>query len=79
MNHLESSFTGKNAFWRYVIMLLAVFAASNIIGAIPLIISIAKNPSAAEQLSANPNDLSVLGLDPNLGLIYMLIDRKSVV
>jgi membrane protease YdiL (CAAX protease family) len=73
MNHLESSFTGKNAFWRYLLMLVAVFAASNTIGSVPLIISMLKNPAAMDQLSANPNDLSPLGLDPNLALIYMLI------
>jgi uncharacterized protein len=72
MNHLESSFTGKNAFWRYFIMLLAVLAASNTIGSIPLFISIAKNPEAAAALTANPNDLSILGLDPNIYLLEML-------
>ncbi len=73
MNHLESSFTGKNAFWRYLLMLVAVIAVSNTIGSVPLIISMLKNPAAMDQLSANPNDLSPLGLDPNIALIYMLI------
>jgi len=73
MKHLESSFNGKNAFWRYFIMLIAVLAVANTIGSIPLLISMAGNPSAVGELAANPNDLSPLGLDPNLGLIYMLI------
>jgi membrane protease YdiL (CAAX protease family) len=73
MNHLESSFTGKNSFWRYLVMIVAVVVASNTIGSVPLIISMLQNPEAMPEISANPNDLSPLGLDPNLSLIYMLI------
>jgi len=73
MNHLESSFTGKNAFWRYFIMVVAVFLASNTIGSIPLIISMLAHPEAMKDISVNPNDLTPLGLDPNLLLAYMLI------
>jgi membrane protease YdiL (CAAX protease family) len=76
MNHLESTFTGKNNIWRYVVMIAAVLIASNTIGALPLIISMAiksaSNPEVFSRLSANPNDYSVLGLDPNAGLIMML-------
>jgi membrane protease YdiL (CAAX protease family) len=77
MNHLEASFTGKNAFWRYFFMLAAVLAASNTIGAIPLFIILTikagGNPEISAELSANPNDLGLLGLDPYIGLIVMLI------
>lgn len=73
MNHLESSFTGKNAFWRYFVMIVAVFAVSNTIGSIPLIVSMLRNPSAITDLAGNPSDLSPLGLDQNISLIYMLI------
>jgi len=73
MNHLESSFTGKNAFWRYFIMIIAVLAVSNTIGSIPLLISLLRNPSAMTEISGNPGDLSPLGLDPNISFIYMLI------
>jgi membrane protease YdiL (CAAX protease family) len=73
MNHLESSVTGKNAFWRYLIMLVAVLVASNTIGSVPLIVSMLNNPEAIDKLAVNPNDLSPLGLDPNLALIYMLV------
>jgi membrane protease YdiL (CAAX protease family) len=76
MNHLESSFTGKNAFWRYFIMLLVIIAATNTIGAIPLFISMAissgSNPQVFSELAANPNDLSPLNLDPNIGLLIMI-------
>jgi hypothetical protein len=77
MKHLESSFTGKNAIWRYFIMLIAVLVVSNTIGAIPLFIILGiravENPDVAAELSANPNDLSPLGLDPYFGLVVMLI------
>jgi membrane protease YdiL (CAAX protease family) len=76
MNHLEATFNGKNSLWRYVVMIFAVIVASNTIGAIPLLISMAiksvSNPEIFSQLSANPNDYSVLGLDQNILLIMML-------
>jgi hypothetical protein len=73
MNHLESSFTGKNSFWRYLIMLLAILAASNTIGSIPLFIRIIKHPEAAVLLAENPNDLTPLGFDPNTAVLVMLL------
>jgi membrane protease YdiL (CAAX protease family) len=76
MNHLESTFTGKNNIWRYVVMIAVVLIASNTIGAIPLLIAIAiksgSTPDVFSQLSANPNDYSVLGLEPNTLLIMMI-------
>jgi membrane protease YdiL (CAAX protease family) len=76
MNHLESSFTGKNNWWRYLIMMAAIFIATNTIGAIPLWISIGisafNDPGVVDKISANPNDLSVLGLDPNVYLLEMI-------
>jgi CAAX protease family protein len=76
MNHLESSFAGKNNWWRYVIMFLAIFAATNTIGAIPLLISMgisaASDPSVLEKLAANPADLSVLGINPMVYLLEMI-------
>ena len=76
MNHLESTFTGKNAFWRYILMFAVVLIVSNTIGAIPLLIAVfnksASNPAVYSQLSTNPNDLSILGVSPNIGFIMML-------
>jgi len=76
MNHLELSFIGKNSFWRYVVMFAAVLITSNTIGALPLVIAYvmkaASDPEVITEIAANPNDLSILGLDPNLGLIMML-------
>src|SRR5664280_716530 len=77
MNHLESSFSGKNALWRYLLMILAVLAASNTIGSIPIFISMgissAADPAVLKKLAADPNDLTVLGISSNTGLLMMLI------
>ena len=76
MDHLESSFTGKNSPWRYIVMFAAVLIASNTIGAIPLLIAYigkaASDPAVVSEIADNPNDLGVLGLDPNLGFFMML-------
>jgi membrane protease YdiL (CAAX protease family) len=76
MNHLESSFIGKNSAWRYFVMFAAVLIVSNTIGALPLLIAYslkaASDPSIVSEMASNPNDLSVLGLEPNVGLIMML-------
>jgi membrane protease YdiL (CAAX protease family) len=76
MNHLESSFTGKNSVWRYIVMFAAVLIVSNTIGALPLLVAYsvkaASDPSVITEMAANPNNLSALGLDPNTGLIMML-------
>jgi CAAX amino terminal protease family. len=76
MNHLESTFTGKNSFWRYIVMFAVVLIVSNTIGAIPLLIATLikslSNPAVFTQLAANPNDFSVIGLNPNVGFVMML-------
>jgi hypothetical protein len=76
MKHLESAFRGKNSFWRYVVMFAAVLLVSNTIGGIPMFIAYAKrvatNPEIIAKITANPSDLSVLGFDPNIGLLMML-------
>jgi len=77
MIHLESSFSGKNQFWRYVVMLAATLVVANTIGAIPLYVFYLKtyfsNPELATQFLANPSDLTPLGVDPITGLAIMLI------
>ena len=76
MNHLESSFAGKNSLWRYLVMLVAILVVSNSIGAVPLLVAMlmksVSNPAVFAQIAANPNDLSVLGLDANISFILMI-------
>jgi len=76
MNHLEAAFSGKNSLWRYIVMFAVILIVSNTIGATPLIVALimksTSNPDVLTQISDNPNDLSVLGLEPNVGLVIML-------
>jgi hypothetical protein len=76
MNHLESSFEGKNNFWRYFVMIVAVLLASNTIGGIPMFIAYgikaASNPEIISKLAANPSDMGALGFEKNVGLLLML-------
>ena len=76
MKHLESTFSGKNNLWRYVVMFAVILIIANTIGAAPLFIAmisrLASNPHVFSILAANPNDFSILGLDPNTGLVLML-------
>ena len=57
-------------------MIVAIFAATNTIGAIPLLISMSikavSDPAVLDAIASSPNDLSVLGLDPNIYLLEML-------
>jgi uncharacterized protein len=76
MNHLESTFSGNNRFWRYLVMFVAVFIVSNTIGALPLLtgmlIRSISDPGIFSQFAANPNDYSIMGLSSNTLLILML-------
>lgn len=76
MKHLESAFSSKNSFWRYIVMFGAVLLASNTIGSIPMFIAyinrVTTNPEIINEIRTNPSDLGVLGLDPNIGLLMML-------
>jgi len=57
-------------------MFAVILIATNTVGAIPLLIGYlskaASDPSIVSDIAKNPNDLGVLGLDPNMGLFMML-------
>lgn len=57
-------------------MIAAILIATNTVGAIPLLIGYvtkaASDPAVISEIAENPNDLGVLGLDPNMGLFMML-------
>jgi hypothetical protein len=77
MNHLESSFTGKNAAWRYLVMLVIILLVANSIGSIPLMIAFAvashSDPTVISRFAANPTNMSILGLSPFMGFIVMMV------
>jgi uncharacterized protein len=76
MNHLESTFTGKNSFWRYLLMLAVIFFTANSVGALPLLIGLlfksSSNHGIFSQFATNPNDYSIMGFSSNSFLIIML-------
>ena len=76
MNHLESTFKGKNSFWRYILMFAIILIVSNTIGAVPLLLAmflkLGNNPAVFAQFAANPNDYSIIGFSPNIGFLVML-------
>jgi uncharacterized protein len=74
--HLEAAFNGKNHFWRYPVMIIAVLAAANTIGSAPLLFYYIKgiivDPGIATELANDPANFSVLGVGPVLGLFLMV-------
>ncbi|MBS0011947.1 MAG: CPBP family intramembrane metalloprotease, partial [Bacteroidales bacterium] len=72
----EAALRGKNAFWRYLVMFFIVFAATNTIGALPLIVVVVmkgiENPELLDREAENMLNLSAYGIDPNLGLVLMI-------
>jgi membrane protease YdiL (CAAX protease family) len=76
MKHLELSFTGKNNFWRYILMILLIFLATNTIGSLPLtIVSLVKsagNNHALSEISSDLNFLTTMGVSQNMILFLVL-------
>ncbi len=76
MNHLESSFTGRNAAWRYIVMFAAILLATNTIGALPLLVGyaskVADDPDMIGRIAEDPANIGVLGFEPNTGLLLNL-------
>ncbi len=65
---LTTPFKGKNAFWRYFVLSVAPFIASNTIGAIPLAVVILMNSGAGViSVEGGMPDFASMGIDLNLG------------
>ena len=66
---MTAPFRGKNAFWRYFLGVIIPFLASNILGAIPLLIvmlSHASDGTGIPQKGGMP-DFEMMGIDLNVG------------
>jgi uncharacterized protein len=76
MKHLQSSFSGRNALWRYFVMILLIFVATNTFGSLPfLIVSLVKSasdPGTLSQISTDPNFLTNMGISENMMLVLLL-------
>ncbi len=70
MRHLESSFRGRNGFWYYVLMVVAVFVAIQLIGGIPVYVylfkQIAADPESLSNITVSGYDFGPYGLEMNL-------------
>lgn len=75
MSFISNAFIGKNSFVRYFGGILIIIFASQVIGAIPLAVTMAvKMFSGGGELNFdNPTDLSGLGIDQNVNLVLLLI------
>ncbi len=74
MNFVSNAFLGRNSFIRYFIGFLIIIFASQIVGAIPLLIVILTRSAGGAGLNPdNLSDLSVLGLSQNVSLFLMLL------
>jgi uncharacterized protein len=76
MNHLESTFKGKNNAWRYLLMFPALFMAINIIGVLPILGGILyksiSDPGILSNLSGSSNIYKLLDFSSNTFLAVML-------
>jgi len=65
-----------SSFWRYILVFIIIFTATNTIGALPLIsviiIKSISNPEILDTTTDNLMDLSTYGIDPNTGLLLMI-------
>ncbi|HEX2934736.1 MAG TPA: CPBP family intramembrane glutamic endopeptidase [Bacteroidales bacterium] len=75
MNHLERALDNQNQWWKYLVIFVGGFVASNIIGAIPLaivlVVKMVRNGMTS--FPANPLDFEAYGINPNVGLVLVII------
>ncbi|MDX9772452.1 MAG: CPBP family intramembrane glutamic endopeptidase [Bacteroidales bacterium] len=71
---LTAPFRGKNAFWRYFLGVIMPFLASNILGAIPLLIVVIAHSLGGSDLPQKGGmpDFEMMGIDLNLGFALTL-------
>jgi len=76
MKHLEYSFTGKNNLWRYFVLMVLIFTATNTIGSLPIsvisLIKSASDPDVLSKIASDLNYLTNLGIDGNTMLMLVL-------
>lgn len=72
--YLLNAFQGKNGFWRYLVLLLAVFAATQL-GSVPygIVVGAKAIANGIEMTTSNLTNFELLGIDSNLGLFLMLL------
>lgn len=66
MNFLERAFDGLNQWWKYLIVIVVGFVVAQLLGSLPLIFFM-------KDTGIVGLDFNAAGLDPNLGLLLMLL------
>jgi uncharacterized protein len=71
---IRSGQNGKNEWWRYLVSLLVIFLATELIGAIPLFIVVFTPmlSGGSTAIPANLLDFAAMGINPNLGFAIVM-------
>lgn len=76
MKHLESILKQENQWWKYLLVFFVAFLGGQFIGAIPLVVAMVIGAARNGGNIIKPDnsmDLTAYGIDPNLGLVLMVI------
>ena len=76
MKHLQRAFDNQNQIGKYVFVFIIAFFVGQVVGSIPLIIAMfsARDRGGSDfVIPENAMDFSAYGIDPNFGLVLMLI------
>ena len=76
MKHLESALTQGNQGWKYFLVIIIGFFIGQLVGGIPLFIIMGIKIAQSGGnfvMPDNPMDLSAYGIDPNVGLILIVL------
>ncbi|SHJ41951.1 hypothetical protein SAMN05444280_1192 [Tangfeifania diversioriginum] len=76
MKFLERAFDNENQIWKYILVLFIGFFLGQMVGSIPLIAVLIVKMIRFEgdfQMPENFADFSAYGIDPNVGLVLMVI------
>lgn len=76
MKHLTRAFDGQNEWWKFLVVIIVALIVGQIVGAIPLIIVMGISMAMNGGQMATPEnamDLTAYGIDPNLGLVLIVV------
>src|SRR6056297_2876310 len=76
MKFLERAFDNENQIWKYILVVIIGFFLGQMVGGIPLfIVMMVKMTQIGDdfQMPENVANFSAIGIDPNVGLVLMVI------
>ncbi|MBR8534860.1 CPBP family intramembrane metalloprotease [Carboxylicivirga sediminis] len=74
MKHLESSYTGQNEWWKYLLLILISFLGGQFFGAIPLLVVLAWAGSGnIDTAAVQSMDFAAMGINSSLGLALIIL------